>query len=412
MKCPRIPERIKRFLDRVGLINELAHHLRDPRKRRGRRWAFGYLLDVLLTAAVLQESSLKGVEGIAERMQMRVADSTLAYLLERIDPRPARLVLRRLVRRMLRSKTLTPIGLPCGVLAIDGKTAWVGKHRGDTKCQQQDDRWHLRAMRAVLTSAASRPCIDQDFIPPQTNEMGHFPAFWRELVKSWKHTSLFGVVTLDAGYTSAANAALIDADGIGYVMRVKDTQPTLRAELERLLRPRVGQPDASSVWERRRGKEVRQRLFRTQQIKGWPEWESVRQGWLVQTVEQDAQGHETVTMERWYVTNVPQGMLSGPQILTVVRGHWHIENDCNWTMDTVWQEDTRAWSTNAPSLPGRHPLQLLSWLRLLAYNVTSWLRNVRLRRRPTWSSLRDALRRVLLPWPGELDLAVYFATLG
>ena len=81
-------------------------------------------------------------------------------------------------------------------------------------------------------------------------------------------------------------------------------------------------------------------------------------------------------------------------------------------MDTVWQEDTRAWSTNAPSLPGRHPLQLLSWLRLLAYNVTSWLRNVRLRRRPTWSSLRDALRRVLLPWPGELDLAVYFATLG
>mgnify|MGYP003337455533 FL=1 len=243
-------------------------------------------------------------------------------------------------------------------------------------------------------------------------EMGHFPAFWRELTKTWKHTNLFEVVTLDAGYTSQSNAALIDGDGYGYVMRIKDTQPTLRAELERLLRPRVGQPDAVSPWERREGREVQRRLFRTDAIAGWEGWAHLRQGWLVQTVVMHEDRREEVVMERWFVTNIPWGRLSVGQILSVVRGHWGIENDCNWTLDVVWGEDTRAWSTNAKCVRGHHPLRLLSWLRLLGYNAVGWLRRVRLRSRPTWSELRDALKRVLLPAPGELDLEVYFATLG
>jgi hypothetical protein len=412
MKSPRIPKRIKRFLHRVQLPDALARTLRDPRRHKGRRWEFGYLLDVFLTAAIVQTPSMKGVEGVSESMLFKVPDSTLAYTFERIDPRPARGVLRQQIRDMLRAKTLRPVGLPVGVLAIDGKTVWTGDHRGDSMCQLQDEVWNLRAMRAVLTSAASRPCIDQDFIPPKTNEMGHFPVFWCELMKTWKHTRLFGLATLDAGYTSQANAALIDADGIGYVMRIKDTQPTLRAELERLLRPQVGQPDAVSAWERRGGKEVQRRLFRTNAIADWDGWAHARQGWLVQTVVMDDAGQEKVVMERWFLTNVPWGLLSGGQILAVVRGHWGIENDCNWTLDVVWEEDTRAWATNAKAVHHQHPLQLLSWLRLLSYNVVGWLRRVRLRSHPTWAALRDALRRVLLPGPGELDLEVYFASLG
>jgi hypothetical protein len=412
MKSPRIPKRIKRFLQRVQLPDALARALRDPRKKKGRRWGFGYLLDVFLTATILQTPSMKGVEAVSATMALKVPDSTLTYTFERVDPRPARQVLRQQVRDMLRAKTLRPVGLPVGVLAIDGKTVWTGDHRGDSMCQLQDGVWNLRAMRAVLTSAASRPCIDQDFIPPKTNEMGHFPAFWRELVKAWKHTDLFRLVTTDAGYTSKANAALIDADNYGYVMRIKDTQPTLLAELERLLRPRVGQPDAVSPWERRGGKEVQRRLFRTDAIANWDGWAHARQGWLVQTVVMDDGGQAEVVMERWFLTNVPWGMLSGGQILRVVRGHWGIENDCNWTLDVVWEEDTQAWATNAKAIESQHPLQLLSWLRLLSYNVVGWLRRVRLRSRPTWAALRDALRRVLLPGPGELDLEVYLALLG
>jgi hypothetical protein len=78
----------------------------------------------------------------------------------------------------------------------------------------------------------------------------------------------------------------------------------------------------------------------------------------------------------------------------------------------VWEEDTRAWATNAKAMCEHHPLQLLSWLRLLSDNVVGWLRLVRLRSRPTWSALRDAPRGVLLPIPGTLALEVLFALHG
>lgn len=412
MKSPRIPKRIKKFLQKTQLPEAIARALRDPRSNKGKRWSFRYLLEVFVTAAIVQTPTMKGVEGVSEKMALEVPDSTLAYTLERIDPRPARAVLRQQVQAMLRAKTLRPVDLPMGILAIDGKTVWTGDHCGDAMCQLQDEVWNLRAMRAVLTSAPSRPCIDQDFIPPKTNEMGHFPAFWRALVTTWKHTDLFGAVTLDAGYTSKDNAAVIDADGYGYVMRVKDNQPELRAELERQLRRRVGQPDAVSFWERRRGKEVQRRLFRTADMAGWDDWPHLRQGWLVQTVVMDDDGREEVVMERWFVTNLPWNRLSDRQILRVVREHWAIENDCNWVLDVVWEEDTTAWTTNAKEVPGHHPLQTLSWLRLLAYNLVGWLQRVRLRSHPTWAALRDALRRVLLPAPGELAVEVYLALPG
>jgi hypothetical protein len=115
-------------------------------------------------------------------------------------------------------------------------------------------------------------------------------------------------------YTSQANAALIDVDDIGYVMRLKDTQPTLRAELERLPRPREGQPDAVSAWERRRGQggaaaPVPQRRDRR----------LGRMGTRPPGVA-DADGGdgrwgpgEGGMIERWFLTNVPWGLLSGGQ---------------------------------------------------------------------------------------------------
>lgn len=412
MKSARIPQRIKRFLRKVQLFETVSRALSDPRKAKGKRWGFRYLLDVFLTAAVVQTPTMAEVEQISETMAVRVPDNTLAWNFERLDPRPLRKVLRQQVRDLLRSKTLRPVALPFGVLAIDGKTVWTGPHRGDTACQHQDGVWNLRAMRAVLTSAASRPCIDQDFIPPKTNEMGHFATFWKALVGTWKGTDLFRLVTLDAGYTSKDNAAQIDGDGYGYVLRIKETQRTMLTELERLLRPQAGRPEFSSPWERRNGQQVQRRLWRTQELAGWEGWAHLRQGWLVQTVVREEAGREKVVMERWFITNLPWGSLSKAQILQVVRGHWSIENDCNWVLDVVWEEDTRAWTTNTAEQVGHHPLQTLSWLRLLSYNVVGWLRRVRLRSHPTWKALREALIRVLLPGPSALDLEVYLATLG
>lgn len=412
MQSRRIPKRLKRFLQRLDLLGTVTAVLADPRQRNGRRWSFRYLVDLLLTGALVQAPSLREVERLSEAIGVRVPDSTLAYTLERLDPRPLRAELRARIRQMLRSKVLQPDGLPFGVCAIDGKTSWVGPHAGDVEAQAQDGTWQLRWMRAVLTSARSRPCVDQDVIPAATNEMGHFATFFRALRRAYARTRLFDLVTLDAGYTSKANAAVIDGDGCGYVLRIKDTQPTLQAELARVLRPRAGQPEAVTPWESVKGRQVQRRLVRSAAIAGFDDWPHLRQGWLVQTVVRHADRREEVVLERWFITNLPWNVLSGARILRVVRGHWAIENDCNWTLDVAWQEDTTAWATNAQAVATHQPLRVLSWLRMLAYNVLGWLARVRLRSRPTWGALREALRRVLCPLPTDLDLELAFLPLG
>lgn len=413
MKCRRIPKRLKRFLTRLGLADTLGRALVDPRHRKGRRWTFGYLVDLLLTGALVQARSLAEVEELSTQVGPRVPDSTLSYTLARLDPGPLRGVLRAEVRRMLRAKTLRPAGgLPFGVLAIDGKTSWVGGHAGDGEAQAQDGRWHLRWMRAVLTSAPSRPCVDQDVIPAATNEQGHFATFWRSLRRAYARTDLFRLVTLDAGYLARETAAVIDGDGVGYVLRVKDNAPALLAELRRVLAPRAGQPGAVAPWESVRGRQVQRRVVRSGQLTGVEDWAHLRQGWLVQTVVRHSDRREEVVLERWFITNLPWGALTAAQILAVVRGHWAIENDCNWALDVAWHEDTTAWATNAKARAAHQPLRTLSWLRILAYNVLGWLARVRLRSRPTWRALRDALTRVLCPLPSATEMDLVLATLG
>lgn len=415
MSVRRSPHRIKRFLTRYGPGPELTVALRDPRKARGQRWSFAMLLDTLLLGMLLWCRTLREVETKSERAGPRVPDSTLAYVLERIDPAPFRSQVVAQVRRQARAKALAPEGLPFGVVAIDGKTTWVGPWSADPACQLQDGKYHLRVLRAVLTSARSRPCIDQGIIGATTNDMGQFPIFWRAFVKTYGRSGLFGAVTLDAGFASKENAALVDGDHVAYILNIKDNQPTLRAELARVL----GGPDARPVWttpwERAHGTVIQRQLFRTADVAGWDDWAHLRQGWLVRQTTRTKDGKVTV-FDRYYITNLVWGALGPRQILRVIRDHWGIENDCNWTFDVVWKEDTHAWTANKKQVAGRWPLRVQMWLRVLAYNLLTWLLRVHLRaagfRRMTWAQLRDALEQVLLPVVSPLALEVAFATLA
>jgi hypothetical protein len=410
MNVRKTPKRIKRILHHLGLTATLAATLKDPR-RQGSPWPFALLLDVLLVGTLLVRRALLTVEQDSEAMGARVPDSTLAYVMARLDPTPMRRALVQQIRTMHRSRSLRPVGVPFGVATFDGKTIWTGRHCGDTACQRQGEHWNLRAMRVVLSSAAARPCIDQAFIPPETNEMGYFKVAWARLLRTYRRSHLFEAVTLDAGYASKDNATLVDDAGKGYVLRINESQPTLLAEMHRVLRPRAGQPEAVSSWERVRGREVQRRLVRTNALVDFDGWPHLRQAWLVQTVVMHADRREEVVMERYFATNLPWKALTPPQILLVVRGHWRIENDCNWVLDMEWEEDTSAWTRNRKAIAAHHPLQVQAWLRMLAYNVLSWLKRVRLRSHPSWPALRRALERVLLPYMTDLEAQVAAAAL-
>jgi hypothetical protein len=180
-------------------------------------------------------TSLRELEAKSERAGRRVPDSTLAYTRERIDPTPFDKLLHDQVRQQHRAKAYRSRDLPIGVCAVDGKTVWVGDHLADPECQRQDNSagatWQLRALRAVLTSAPSRPCLHQEVTPADTNDMGGFPAFFANLCSTYSRTDLFECISADAGFTSKHNAGLIDEVGKAYGLGVKGNQPTLLEEM-------------------------------------------------------------------------------------------------------------------------------------------------------------------------------------
>lgn len=405
-----VVKRIARFLGKRE--NALAFEgVRDPRRRRGRRWSLRSLLSATFLSMVAMERSFRGVERLTEDLSgcrkrfgipRRVPDSTLANLYARLDDEAGlRQVLIDDIQRARRRKALEPTELPINTVAIDGKTIWCGRHEvDDPACQAMPNEQHtcfrLHTLHAVLTSVATQPCIDQLLVPKETNEMGALPQLIDNLVRAYGK-SFIEVVTVDAGMTSAENARVITRAEMRYVMAVKGTQPTLLAESERLCgwgkHKQIGYVcEAATAWERYRGHRVRRELFRSKEIKGWPGWKSARQVWRVKQTTEKASG--TVEVEnRYFVTSLPWDRLSGQEILRLVRLHWAVENGCHWTMDVVLGEDTRPWCTKGRAL------RMLSWLRLLAYNALRFLRDRYLRgkksRRMAWDRLGRGIMQAL-----------------
>lgn len=149
--------------------------------------------------------------------------------------------------------------------------------------------------------------------------------------------------------------------------------------------------------ERYRGKTVCRRLYRSAEIAGYHGWQHLRQLWLVEqdTVDDDG-GRQTE--QRFFLTNLHVGRLSSGQILALVRMHWRIEDDCFWSLDVQWKEDSLPWCTVGPAV------EILGLMRMMAYNLVQLARTRSLRPRglngkrwspPAWRSLFRWIQQAL-----------------
>jgi len=418
MKLQRRDRRMKKYLERdLSAPVYRFDQVPDPRARKSKH-TLGALLLTALVGLMAGCRKLRDVEALTEELgptgeqylEGRVPDTTLHDLLEhpKLEVEPLRQQLYWQVKMQARQKRLKPVGLPCGVLAMDGKKLHCLDHdaQGDaqrvTGSEGKADYYLLRVQRVVLTSAAGKPALDQMVIPPDTNEMGIFAEFFLRQVQTYG--DLFEIVTTDAGMTSLANADLVDKEHKAYVMALKENQPELYAEAQRLLLPKTEEaPEAQTPWERHGSRSVRRLLYRSQDIEGYHGWSHLRQVWLVRQESRDKEGKVTVE-DRYFLTSLRIGRLQAQQILRVVRNHWGIENDCFWSLDAQFGEDHHPWVTTG------HALLALGLLRLIAYNVLQWARKCHLRHQlrsgrladpPSWQSLfrwvQQALRMPLDP---------------
>jgi hypothetical protein len=96
---------------------------------------------------------------------------------------------------------------------------------------------------------------------------------WAQLLQTYGGLGLWALVTLDAGGCSLKTATLIVAAGYSYVISLKENQPELCREAQRLLKPlAVSQPPEAQMLELAHGQWVRRSPWRTQERGGGLEW--------------------------------------------------------------------------------------------------------------------------------------------
>jgi hypothetical protein len=394
----------------VGLLNARLPELglgevRDERGRRGRRWALERLLRAPLVGMAAGCHSLAQTEALTAEMsramrrllglRRRVPDTTMRSALIATAPEQLRRCLRRQVHAAHRRKALRPQGLPFGVVAVDGKATRIAAWDEDYSQRQTNGTggaWGIvRTMTCALVSSRPRVCLDASPVPSATNEMGHFPRVVDELMSAYGRQRLFRLVSTDSGSCSEANGRHVVAQGLDYLFRVKETQPTLLTEARALL-SRRNNADAETVDIRGR-EEVRRRVYVTAEMSGF-EWEHLRTVLRVETEKLDIETGEVLPLDedeanRYYVSSLALLELTPLQWLTVVRAHWGVENNCHNTWDTAFAEDDHPWIVSSP----RGTVSAMV-LRRIAYNLLSLYRSVTQRS----EEKRQTPWRTLLRW--------------
>lgn len=412
------------LLARLARLRRLvASHVVDPRHRQGRRYGIDSMLVSLLAGLLAGSPGLRDVERLSMRLGLgrckgKISDTALTGLLTKLDDEALLPLQVAQVKDMSRRGQCDPVGLRQNWTTIDGKYQ-ILDHHADAMAQRFEDKerksvyWRLGVLRAVLVSAAGRPALGQRAIGPDPTKQTDPDKvkFTGEITNVWpfvqwlreQYGDLVNNFTLDAGLWSRDLFAKFDEEGLGIFGNVKKNKPELHAELARVLRIEQARrrPDAVSEWEPCKNGQIRRELWRAQSLDGWDGWTHLRQVLVVVQTTRRRDGGPDEVEHRYFATNMTQGALAPSEMLELVRRHWAIENDCNWTLDMQMLEDDGAWCTQNKSALA------LGVLRMIAYNLLQWLRKRHVQVR------HDKVAATPMPWRELYELIlVVLARIG
>jgi hypothetical protein len=360
----------------------------DPRAREG-RWRLAQILRATLVGLMAGCKSLWETEDLTDRLSTpmrrqlrlprRLADTTMRDALCR--PRllaGLRAALHRAVRAAWRRKALVPVGLPLGVLALDGKVTAVPSINGEFAQTQHPEQGLpyglIRTVTCALVSAAGRPCVDAIPIPAHTNEMGWFQTAFASVVKTYG--ALFQMVTYDAGALSEANGrAVVDAKK-DYLFALKNEHRTMLKLATEMLAAQEVVARTVDVLDNQTTVTRTLKLLAVD-----PSWSYDDSKGPEESVWRHAQAFlsvesltlcEGVVVEnevRLFVSSRAPERLSPKQWLQVVRAHWGVENQNHHTLDTAFAEDDRPWIE-----ADEHGMLAVLVLRRIAYTLLALFR--------------------------------------
>ena len=345
----------------------------DPRRARGRRYAWPLLLTLVAAALV---SGQRGVRAIGQWVGEHADDLVAA-----LDPPRGRLPSTATLRRALRAVDVTALeqriaGFTAALPAPrPDRPAGVGQAL-DGKAVRGANRHGARVHLVSLVRHGEGRVLGQVAVADTGNELTAAPRLLagRDLAGT--------VTTMDAQLAQRALARQILAQRGHYLMVVKANQPALFAALDRLF---VGGPlvpaagDATEVATTRgkgHGRLEERTLERTAALNSYLDWPGVGQV-LRRTCRRVILTTGEVQQEVTYgVTSLPPAAASAAQVEALWRGHWTVENRVHYVRDVTFGEDAgQQRAGHAPQALAALRNGLLSLLRALG-----------------WANIADAMR--------------------
>jgi predicted transposase YbfD/YdcC len=407
-----------------GLEFEWDEAVKDPRSARNQRHGHLGVMSALAAAFACGLANLRRVEDFTDDLprgtrrrwglQARVSDTTLYRVLSSQGAAGMRQTVQRQVRRLIEQKVVRHDELfAYGVLSLDGKCCWSSTRTELAGTKTSTDPTtglvtsSLSSLRAVLTSSSVRPCLDMEVIAAKSGESPALRALLPRVCE--RFGGQFSIVTVDAGMTARENALAVLGQGKHYLMALKGNQ----AGLHRLVVPLFageGQEPRRCAAERRNGASIYRELY-TVKVENLPDevrFPGATELWCVRQFAVPDQGTcaKETTEVRYFISSMPAGMLNPTQKLGLVRLHWGIENGHHWTLDVPMQEDAVQ-----PCQASRSALEVVAWLRVIAFNLISAWRTRRSsvpKLRISWRRAMEQLRDAILHPSAER----YLATLG
>ena len=367
--------------------------LRDRRQRRGKRYALPLLLLLIVLAKLSGEDRPSGIADWVKHRRGRLAQA-LGLRLERAPHHNT-------YRRIL-AQAVPPEELDAAISAFFRELPQVG-----------------RSVLISIDGKRIKGTIDAEdphgthllvaYLPQEGIVLLQLPAGRKDheirvaptLVQA---LDLRGkIVAADALHTQRALSVQILAAGGEYLWRVKDNQPTLRADIAELFtgddRTVAGghvPHDWRTVRQVTKGhgrREVRQITVSTE-LKGYSDWPGLEQ---VFRLERERIATKSGQHEREIVyglTSLTPAEASPARLLTLTRAYWGIENGLHYRRDVTFHEDaTRLTQGHAGHVMASLNNLVLGLLRLAGFT------NLAAARRYCGADLAHALALLSPPAP-------------
>lgn len=315
------------------LIEVLAE-IPDFRSNRGKRHALAAILALACSAMLCGARSYTAIAAWGRNYGGRLMQAlgftrqppcaaTLHTVLRRVDREAVEAKLGAWAEGLL-SGTPAPQDIEAGI-AVDGKTL-----RGSQK--QGAPGAHL------LSAVAHRlgVTLAQQAVVDTTNEIPATLDLLRQLVLTGR------VVTMDALLTQRAIARQIVAAGGDYVMVVKANQPQLREDIATVFAlPPIGgeRRTVAETGDCGHGRIEHRRLQTSDVLVGYSDWPGLAQVFHLERQVISKKTGEVRAEVVAGVTSLGPARADAARVLTLVRGHWHIENHSHWVRDVTFDED-------------------------------------------------------------------------